>query len=531
MRPDDLGTETPFQPLQSNAVVGHADDVFSVRLGDSSASLMAVPGGELDGLFLLQGPVTAVTQVSSELGLVDLTPLAAINSVIGAAIKAQQSARLVRLHPDAVRQLRNGARLIRTADGYNHGVLVAADGKFLSSVKWRPVGKAAASAAGLAQLASGAVMQYQMQQLQNGINDIKAAVSRLEAAQRIRDSSHFEALMFELNGQLRKALAANDVPPVMLQQVQCLGREADVHVRRLTKELQDHLITLGRVNGQKQRLKWLEEHGYDAAHALVELRLACRGWLLSQMLEHAGYASPAGSATDGASALASEHRAIMQERSEQVASMCDDFAFELMRGLEVALAVTGRVRVTEKLSSRGRVAAKEHEHIRDTAMGLRTYLESQGVLLYPAPDLPEVPEIGTLTGKYDSDWRQVLPTRLHRGENVYAIIHGKGLGLHPAANKDDAAFVITDSRLLAFRKQALAEVGGIYRDIPLARIGQLRLDSSLKFPQLRLCTVPGSGPVIADFELGMPTEEVEQAIALIEHLQQHAGRPPLPVEQ
>lgn len=480
-----------------------------------------VPVGDLDfpDVYMALGPYSELEALASA-----GTWTTAGNSVAAANMVAQsikgytEAATLVRLSPETTNLIKSGAEVIKAPGGFNYGVLRdASSGKFVGQVKWAKAGSAVSTVAALGNAVTMAMIQMQLNAISDQIAALTKSVDRMSASLRYGVDADLRASVKAIAEVRQQAEISGMVTDRQLRAVQGQSRDLDAHLRRLESECAAALRRLNAVNSQKQRLEWLREDGIPALKALNEMSMASRAWVTSRALEAANLLSPDNNDDSVLEANRRTAKVLIEqtrERMRELDRLVGELGYQLARVLDLIEMTTGKVTLQEKVAGKVIPVDLERDRVQELAGALRSQLESVGIDIAEVPALRAVPEVGALRGDDDQTWRRIIPLLLNPDETVQLILHGRGVGGHHNMSTAHSAIVVTDQRLIAFRKGALTREGSIRLNEPITRVQHVKSKSAYTFPQLRITLREGPITLVGglDVDLGMTPEEAQEAI-------------------
>jgi hypothetical protein len=486
--------------------------------------LVLLDDPEFPDTYLALGPVTELQALERE-GMVQRvgSSVATANVAVQALQGYREAAELVKLSPETVSHIRNGARLIKGSDGYNIGVLRdATSNDFLAQVRWTKAGSGLATLAALGNAATMAIIQMQLDAISGQIERVGVSVDRLAASYQFSVDGDLRGTVRAVREAQQRALETGVVTDRQIGSIQGFDRDLDAHIERLESECGSALRRLSRVNSQQERLKWLQDDGHRVLKSLSELMEASRAWTANKLLYAANLMAPgtAGAATEAADRLAS--RLVVQQTREriiQVDRTIAELVYEYVRALELAAVTKGRLTLSERVQDRVINMNLSEKGVRDLAVALRTQLDGAGIAV---PDFPAISSgvrhIGTLGADSTPQWIDVLALMLAPDESVQAIVHGRGAGGNHNVSSQPSALVITDQRLIGLRKQRFVEDGRREFTLPIRSVRGVAASTAYGDPVLRITVLEGRLGVLGGkyVDLEMLKSEIPVAVAAVE---------------
>lgn len=522
----DQSTSAPGAP-GGNARLARREDVDALNeshqrdLVHVETVLVPLHDLEFPDVFLAVGPSH---QLESLITNGEMQPagrtIAAGNLVAQTLQGYSEASNLVRLSPQTARLMKSGAEVVKAPGGFNYGILRdPASGRFAGQVQWAKAGGAVtalSTAAALSNALAMAAIQMQLNAISDQISSLSEVVDRLGASLRFSFDADLRARVRAVGDVREQAEQSGMVTDRQLGVIQGTSKDLDAHLRRLESECEASLRRHAQVNSQEDRLKWLREDGLVVAKHLSEMAIASRAWITCRSLEAANLLSPDDSPDPVVLAnreAAEVSVAQTRERMRAFERLLGHLAYEFGRALDVVALTTGKVTFQEQTISKVVPISLDKDALMALAQVLREQLNSLGINLPPVPLLPEVPEIGRLTGD-DENWRKVVALLLTPNESVQLILHGQGFGGHHNFSLTPSALVVTDKRVLGFRKQELCREAKVRLSEPLSSIQGVEQKSAYREPQLRITLKQGKIPLLAgiDVDLHMELDEIQEAI-------------------
>jgi len=495
--------------------------VYTSALKFTEVDTVLVPVSDLDfpDVYLALGPTKELVALA-EVG----TWSAAGNSVVMSNLVAQsiqgysEAATLVRLSPDTVNLIKSGAEVVKAPGGFNLGVLRdPGTGRFVGQVKWAKAGSAVSTVAALGNAVAMAMIQMQLNAISDKITHLTKSVDRLSASFRFAVDGDLRASVRAIDDVRQQAEISGMVTDRQLRAVQGESRHLDAHIRRLESECNASLRRLNSVNSQKQRLDWLGDDGIPVAKAMSELAMASRAWATSRALEAANMLSP----EYNHDAVLAANRAAAEvlieqtrERMRELDRLMSELGYQFARALDLVELTTGKVTLKEKVAGKVTPTELQKDRVKELAAALRNQLASIGIDIAGVPPLRSVQEIGAKRGEDDSSWRRVIALLLNPDETVQVILHGRGVGGHHNMSDAYSAIVVTDQRILAFRKLALQRESALQLNESVSHMTQLQSKTAYGVSQLRITLREAPRGLIGAIhvDLGMTPEEAQAAI-------------------
>jgi uncharacterized protein YecT (DUF1311 family) len=506
----------------------HAGDVAAQEVGTSreveEVGTVLVPVGDRDfpDVYLALGPSAELEALASEGTWKSAGNSVAVANMVAQSIQGYtEAATLVRLSPETVSLMKSGAEVIKGPGGFNYGVLRdPSSGKFVGQVKWAKAGSAVSTVAALGNALTMAMIQMQLNAISDQVAALAKSVDRMSASLRYGVDADLKASVKAIAEVRQQAEISGMVTDRQLRAVQGQSRDLDAHLRRLESECTAALRRLNAVNSQKERLSWLREDGIPALKALNEMGTASRAWVTSRALEAANLLSPENNDESVQAANRRTAEVLIEqtrERMRELDRLLGELGYQFARVLDLVEKTVGKVTLQEKVAGKVVPVDLESDRLKDLAAAIRSQLDALGINIAQVPPLRTVPEVGGMRGEDDQTWRHVIPLMLNPDETVQLILHGRGVGGHHNMSTAYSAIVVTDQRLLAFRKGALACEGIIRLNEPITRVQGLKSKTAFTHQQLRITLREGPIPLLGglDVDLGMTSDEVEEAIRAI----------------
>ena len=518
----EQSTSAPGRP-KGNAGLARREDMHSQQRDVAHVETVLVPLHDLEfpDVFLAVGPSHQLESLTTNGGMQPAGRAIAAGNLVARTLQGySEASNLVRLSPQTARLMKSGAEVVKAPGGFNYGILRdPASGRFVGQVQWVKAGGAAtalSTAAALSNALAMAAIQMQLNAISDQISSLTEVVDRLGESLRFSFDADLRAKVRAVSDVREQAEQSGMVTDRQLGVIQGTSMHLDAHIRRLESECQASLRRHARVNSQEDRLKWLREDGVVLAKHLSEMAIASRAWITCRSLEAANLLSPDGSPDPVVLAnreAAEVSVAQTRERTRALERLLGNLAYEFGRALEVVALTTGKVTFQEQAISKVAPVSLDKDALMAFARDLHEQLNSLGIELPSFALLPEVPEIGTLTGD-DETWRKVVALLLTPTESVQCILHGQGIGGHHNFSDSPSAIVVTDQRVLGFRKQELCKEAKVRLSEPLSSIQDVDQKNAYGTPQLRLTLNRGKIPLLAgiDVDLHMEVDEIQEAI-------------------
>lgn len=434
----------PATPALSLALLPlPGDGTTFLALGD----VTQLQPSTMESTSLLSRP--AVERAAADIVVSLNLPLQVVNGL-------QQSSNLVRLAPETMKALQNGAKFMESG-GKATGVLRGTDGRIVELVRFTSVSSAVSIAASLGNALALAAIQMQLNQISKKLDVLSGQLERIAEADEHERLAQVESLAMSVQHALGQCSAAGYVPDQVMNSIAGQAQDLDAHIRRLEKDIRGHLARVPGTGRAADQMEWLARDGLPGVNELDQMLVAMQGWLIHQGL----YAANLGNSGLPAE-IAAQARVIEQtiERRAQLEELVRNLAYEIDRALHVAEIAPGQIpksewtmRLIDKRSS------STSERVRDTASRLRASLRSAGILRREIPPLPQAESLGVDSEPDNSDWRDMLRYRLRDGEQPLLYVHGSGVGGHNNTSRAASVMVFTDQRVLGIRKSSFAKRG------------------------------------------------------------------------
>lgn len=522
----EQSTSAPVAP-KGNARLARREDVHTLDefqhrdVVHVETVLVPLHDLEFPDVFLAVGPSQQLESLTTYGEIQPAGRAIAAGNLVAQTLQGySEASNLVRLSPQTAQLMKSGAEVIKAPGGFNYGILRnPASGRFVGQVQWAKAGGAATALSTTAALSNAlamAAIQMQLNAISDQISSLTEVVDRLRASLRFSFDADLRAKVRAVSDVREQAEQSGMVTDRQLGVIQGTSKDLDAHIRRLESECEASLRRHSRVNSQEDRLKWLREDGVVVAKHLSEMAIASRAWTTCRSLEAANLLSPDGSPDPVVLAnreAAQVSVAQTRERMRALERLLGHLAYEFGRALDVVALTTGKVTLQEQAISKLAPISLDKDALMALAQDLRDQLNSLGIELPSVPLLPEVPEIGSLTGD-DETWRKVVPLVLTPDESVQLILHGQGFGGHHNLDETPSAIVVTDQRVLGFRKQEMSTVAKVRLSEQLSNIQRVEQKNAYRKPQLRLTLKQGKIPLLAgiDVDLHMELDEIQEAI-------------------
>jgi len=448
-RTDPVSTELAVPGPSNVALAAGADAAETVLIpipGTDVDQYLAL--GRVDGLALAdQRPLGIATAEWRAQAAKDVT--LALNVPLQAANAYQQSQWLVRLAPETVRQLKDGATFVESG-GKAIGTLKGADGKFIAAVRLEPAA-ALATVASLGNALTMAAMQLQLAQISDKLDGISRQIEAGQKHTKNRELAELESLTRAVAAAYEQASAAGEVTDKVILDIAGKGQALDTQIRALEKDLRDRLSRRPGTGKSTDLMQWLANDGLASVEELQQLTVATQGWLMQRIL----YAANLGNSPSPADLTNQQiaHKQI-KTRGQELGSLLSEMTYEIDRALYVAAVAPGSVPKTEHLV-RLLNGSAELTSRRAAELGaqLRNVVTASGVVIPDVPRLEFGLTLGTNTDPTATEWRDLLRYMLRTGEVPKLCIEGKGVGGQNNPSTASSVLVITDQRVLGIRKK------------------------------------------------------------------------------
>lgn len=411
--------------------------------------------------------------------------VAGTNLVAQAMHGYQSSANLVRLSGGTVQAIKNGAEVIPGPDGFLGVLRSPATGKFAQQVQWTPVNRLAASAAGITNAVTMAMIQLQLEAISKQLTMLAKDVGRLSDSFTFTVDGQVSASVRAVGDVRDQALALGRVTDQHIASLSGSVVGLDAHIERLARECQSALGRLRDINSQDERLAWLRSDGIATIDHLRSLLQASRAWEVGRTLHAASYVSgPDGADRPDARLLLEQ----TQRRAADLDGLVSQLAYEYLRALDFALQSEGKVKfLGEQVKEKLIQARIEHQRaqVQELAGRLRNMLASLGIPVPQVPAMPDVPQFGDASHE-DQRWEELLPLLLRPDESVQFLVHGSGVGGQHNLSEKPSLLVVTDQRVLGMRKSTFAQVGKLHLNVELQQVVEVAKAAAYFDEQIRL---------------------------------------------
>ena len=461
---------------------------------ESSIALIPLPGDS--SRFLSLGDISALPVLESEpTTLLSQQSIASVAEAITMGLNAplqlanglQQGSHLVRLAPETVSALKNGAEFT-TIGGKLSGSLRGADGRIVHIARFTSVSSALSAAASVGMALTMVAIQLQLGAISRKLDALSSQLDRVDESLRNERLSEIESLSMAVQHSLEQSTSAGIVPDKVMASISGKSQVIDAHIRRLEKDVLGRLSRVPTKGKAGDQMKWLADDGLAGVTDLYQLLVAIQGWLIHQGL----YAANLGNS--GASAeLAAQRKVIEQTaaRHDELENLVGDLAYEINRVLYLAEKAPGKIPKTEStIRLIDRNSASTSERVRETAKQLRDALKAADVPLRDVPTLPATPRIGNMPSQTVRVWKEMLRYQLRSDETPLLYIEGRGVGGKHNKSKSSSVMVFTNQRVLGIRKKNFAEDGVFAFDFERREIQEVLVKGN------RIGRIPAPGKVL-----------------------------------
>lgn len=260
------------------------DDVVLVE-ADGDGTFLVFGSGPLHGLDLLPTAMFSVTD-SATLGEAIAQSIGGLNAAAQMAETVGEARGLVRLAPETLKALREGAQPLMK-DGWNLGTLTQ-EGSITSQVRWLPADSAGATRllAALGPVATLVAIQWQLTQISRLVEkNIALTNDVLEQVRSPRWATvraHHDAILTEL----QHAIAIGAVTDAIWNQAQAQASETTLRASRddYLRQVQLHASKLESLTGAQARRDWIAQNAEAVLQDVDCLLTAERAWFAYQAL-------------------------------------------------------------------------------------------------------------------------------------------------------------------------------------------------------------------------------------------------------